>query len=72
MTTFDLTRTAIQGGTVLVRETKETGGIKTYTARILSIKAGDVRATVPYKLDKAGHKRPRETVRRFVIEFEEI
>lgn len=73
MTTFDLTRTALQGGVVLVKEPRPNGnGTRSYTARIVRIKSGDVRAAVPYKLTASGQKRPRETVRRFLIEFEEI
>jgi hypothetical protein len=67
-----LTRTALAGGTVLVKESRPPGGVKTYTAQILNIKSGDVRAATPYKLNKLGQKIPRKTVRHFIIEFEEI
>jgi len=79
MTVFDLTRTAIEGGVVLVKESafktendepKRSG--RTYTAQILRIEGKSVRAKVPYKTDAAGRKRKRETVRHWVIEFEEI
>lgn len=73
MTTFDLTRTAIEGGTVIVKESRPGGnGTKTYTARILSIKSGSVKADYPYKTDRNGRRYPAPTRRRFVITFEEI
>ena len=55
-----------------MKESRPPGGVKTYTAQILNIKSGDVRAATPYKMNKAGQKIPRKTVRHFVIEFEEI
>lgn len=72
MTVFDLTRSAMEGGVILVKESRPTGGVRTYSAKILSIKSGDARAKEPWKLNKAGQKIPRKTVRHFVIEFEEI
>lgn len=72
MTVFDLTRSALEGGVILVKESRPSDGVKTYTAKILSIKSGDVRAATPYKLNKLGQKIPRKTVRHFIIEFEEI
>ena len=67
-----MTRTALSGGIVLVKESRPQGGVKTYTAQILNIKSGDVRAATPYRTNKAGQKIPRKTVRHFIIEFEEI
>lgn len=72
MTVFDLTRSALEGGVILVKESRPSDKVKTYTAKILSIKSGNVRAASPYKINKAGQKSPRKTVRHFIIEFEEI
>lgn len=55
-----------------MKESRPQSGVKTYTAQILKIQSGDVRAATPYKLGKAGQKIPRKTVRHFIIEFEEI
>lgn len=75
VTTFDLRKSAIAGGVVLVLESapeKGGHGSRRYAARIVKIEGKNVRAPVPYKLDASGAKRPRPTLRHFTIEFEEI
>ena len=74
LTTFDLSRSAIAGGVVLVIESARDGGHgrRSYSARIVKIAGRNVRAPQPYTLDARGHKRARPTLRHFTIEFEEI
>ncbi len=75
VTTFDLRKSAIAGGVVMVMESaRKDGGHspQCYAARIVRLQGSNVRAPQPYKIDAAGHKRPRPTLRRWIIEIEEI
>ena len=73
MTTFDLTRTAIEGGVVIVRETQSsTGRIRTYSAKLTKIEGKNVPPLQPYKIGRDGQRVPRKTVKHWTLEFEEI